>query len=100
MLTAGSDVAMPWVTPGVSFHRELELLVESGIPIDDVLTIATANGAKALKLSERTGSIEAGKDADLVLLRGNPIENISNTRSIEHVVLDGQVLNPSQLLGQ
>ena len=84
----------------MSFHRELELLVESGISVADVLTIATANGAKALKLSETTGSIEAGKDADLVLLRENPLEDISNTRSIERVVLDGRVLSPSELLGQ
>ena len=100
LITAGSDVAMPWITPGVSFHRELELLVESGIPVADVLTIATANGAKALNLSEKTGTVEEGKDADLVLLRANPLEDISNTRSIEHVVLDGQVLNPSELLDE
>ena len=97
-LTAGSDVGMPWVTPGVSFHRELELLAESGIPAIDVLTIATTNGAKAMGLADKTGAVEVGKDADLVLLRENPLENISNTRSIERVLVDGRVLSPSELL--
>lgn len=52
MLAAGSDTPNAWVIPGESLHRELELLVDAGIQTEDVLQIATRNGAKALGLQD------------------------------------------------
>jgi len=89
-LTAGSDVSMPWVVPGTSFHRELNLLNQSGIPAADVLVLATRNGAEALGVLDETGTIEPGKSADLVVLDRDPILDINNTRSIEFVMLRGK----------
>lgn len=91
LLTAGSDVSMPWVVPGVSLHRELYLLNSAGIPTRDVLVIATRNGAEALGILDETGTIEAGKSADLVVLGRDPIANIENTRTIEFVMFRGEV---------
>jgi len=97
-LAAGTDVGMPWITPGVSFHRELELLVQAGISPMQVLAIATKNGAEGLRASTRFGTIAPGMLADLVVLRENPIQDIRNTRSIEAVYKEGQRFDPGSLL--
>jgi len=99
LLTAGTDYMNPWMTPGVAFHRELELLVSAGIPPLDVLRIATRNGAEALGILQEAGTIEAGKRADLVVLTADPLAAIANTRKIERVFLKGRPFEPGQLLG-
>ncbi len=98
-ITAGSDIFMPWLTPGVSLHRELELLVEAGISPRDVLSIATRNGAEAVGMLSEIGTIEEGKLADLVVLTEDPIEDIRNTRSIEAVYKSGKRYAPEALMG-
>lgn len=98
LLTAGSDLLNPWMTPGVSLHRELELLVSTGITPAEVLSIATRNGAKALGIEEVTGTIEVGKRADIIVLKADPTVSISNTRKIEHVFLAGKHYKPGALL--
>jgi len=98
MLTTGSDATNGWVIPGESLHQEFELLVEAGIPPAAVLTMATWNGARALGIEEEAGSVEAGKRADLVILRANPLESIANMRSIRFVVLGGRVYRPEDLI--
>jgi hypothetical protein len=100
LLTTGSDLAAPWITPGVSLHHEMELLVRAGIPPLDVLTIATANGAKALGILAEVGTIEEGKRADLVVLAADPMKDIRNTRNVDYVFLAGKRLEPHQLLGR
>ena len=96
-LAVGTDVGMPWITPGVSFHREMELLVEAGIAPADVLVLATRNGAEAMQVDDERGTIQPGKLADLVVLRDSPLEAISNTRSIEAVYKGGQRLGTQTL---
>jgi len=97
-IVSGTDVGMPWINPGVSLHRELELLVEAGIAPLDVVTIATRNGAEDLGALSELGTVEPGKVADLVVLRSNPLESISNTRSIEAVYHAGTRYDPESLL--
>lgn len=97
-LSAGTDHILAWITPGAAFHRELELMVKAGIPELDVLTIATRNGAANLGILDKTGTIEEGKLADLIILSKNPILDIKNTRSIETVIKQGQVFKPKDLL--
>jgi imidazolonepropionase-like amidohydrolase len=82
MLSAGSDLASPWVIPGVGYHQELALLVSAGLSPSEVLRIATRNGARALGLEKEIGTIEPGKRADLLVLEGDPIASIANTRRI------------------
>jgi len=77
---------------GDSFHRELELLVMTGIPSRDVLRIATLNGAIALGMDDELGSIKARKRADLVVLGADPYTDIRNTRAIHFVVRNGSVV--------
>jgi imidazolonepropionase-like amidohydrolase len=91
-LTAGTDTPFPWIVPGVSFHEELRLLVEAGIPAAAVIRMATINAGLALK--QNIGSVEAGKDADLVVLGANPLESVQNTERIEMVIKGGQIYRP------
>ena len=81
-----------------SAHRELALFVKSGIPEAAVLRFATANAARALKVDGELGTIEAGKIADLVILRGNPLEDIRNTRNARVVFKDGVAYDPAELM--
>ncbi len=97
-LTAGTDANNPWIVAGPSWHRELEIYADAGLDPADILRIGTLNGAKALALEDEIGTIEVGKAADLVLLRENPLEDITATHSIEWVMQAGRLLQPAELL--
>lgn len=94
-LAAGSRAPFGRFPAGASFHRELELLSEAGIPNREVLRIATANGAVALGILHEAGTIELGKRADMVLLGGDPLRDIRNTRDISWVMLDAKLYRPA-----
>jgi imidazolonepropionase-like amidohydrolase len=96
-ILAGTDAPMPLVYPGFALHKELELLVESGLTPADALRAATIGPAEFLGLSANSGSIAVGKRADLVLLDDNPLLQISNARRIRAVVLDGHVFQRADL---
>ncbi|MEK9135468.1 MAG: amidohydrolase family protein [Patescibacteria group bacterium] len=91
-ILAGSDTPNPFVIPGVSLLEELELLVDSGLKSYQALEAATYNAALSLDALLDFGTIEEGKIANLVLLRKNPLKNISNIRSIKGVILNGTYL--------
>ena len=97
-LLAGTDAAEPYVPPGFSLHQELEMLVESGLPPAAAIRSATLNNAKAVGQDDRLGTIAPGKIADLILLDANPLERISHTRRIEHVIKGGRLCDPKVLL--
>jgi cytosine/adenosine deaminase-related metal-dependent hydrolase len=77
------------VIPGISFHQELALLAEAGIPPRDILRIATHNGAEALGILGDAGTLEPGKRADVIVLSADPLADIRNTRGIEKVMQGG-----------
>ncbi|MDE0661179.1 MAG: amidohydrolase family protein [Gammaproteobacteria bacterium] len=87
-ILAGTDAANPGVTHGASLHRELELLASAGIPNAEVLRTATSNAAEAFRLHDR-GRIAAGKKADLVLVRGDPLQDLATTKDIVAIWKDG-----------
>jgi imidazolonepropionase-like amidohydrolase len=97
-LTAGSDLASPWVIPGAGYHQELELLVSAGLSPSEVLRMATSNGARALGLEAEIGTVEPGKRADLVVLEADPTLAIANTRRIRWVMHGGALHRPAELL--
>jgi imidazolonepropionase-like amidohydrolase len=84
--------------PGFAYHRELLAMTYAGIPPAAVLKAATINGAKALGVEENLGSIEVGKFADLVVVNGNPLDDIKVARDIRFVIRDGVVHDPKALL--
>jgi imidazolonepropionase-like amidohydrolase len=81
-----------------SVHRELHVLVLAGIPAAATLRIATINPARALRVADRLGTIEPGKLADLVVVRGNPLADIRSTRNVRQVVKHGAVYDSRALL--
>jgi imidazolonepropionase-like amidohydrolase len=93
-LLAGSDFtdAGHGVRPGVDLHHELAMLVEAGLTTREALQCATIQPARFLGMQDSLGTIEAGKRADLVLLDANPLENINNSRTIDAVILGGQLV--------
>lgn len=91
-LLAGTDVGNPFVYPGFSLHDELALLVRAGLPPAAALRAATLEPARYLGAADTLGSIAVGKRADLVLLAGDPLADIANTRRIRGVVARGRYL--------
>lgn len=90
-LLVGTDAPEPYVVPGASLHQEMELMVESGVPPAAVLAAATLGNARALKQENLIGSLEAGKEADIVILDHDPLADIRRTRSIHAVIRSGRI---------
>jgi imidazolonepropionase-like amidohydrolase len=96
-LLAGTDAMNPECFPGFGLHEELALLVDAGLPPLAALQTATRNAAEFMGQLDRTGTVEVGKSADLVLLDKNPLDDIRNTRAIQAIVLKGKVIPRSGL---
>lgn len=95
---AGTDTPPGvYVFPGFSLHQELQRFVAAGFTPVEALQTATLNPAKFLGMSDRLGTIEKGKLADMVLLDANPLEDIRNTRKIAGVVVNGRYLSRAEL---
>lgn len=80
-----------------TIHRELEVYAEAGIPNAAVLKMATLDSARVVGVDDRTGSIEVGKDSDLILVDGNPLEDISTIRRATLVMKGNTVYRPDEL---
>ncbi len=83
--------------PGYNGFWEMKLMYESGVPLDMILASATINNARVFKLDSLIGSIEAGKKANMLLLTGDPLEDIQAYDQIELVILDGKVIERASL---
>jgi imidazolonepropionase-like amidohydrolase len=94
-IVAGSDTGLI----GYGIDRELELYVQAGLPSIAAIQTATLGAARAMKLDRDSGSVEVGKRADLMLVEGNPLANISDLRRVVKVVRAGQLYD-SQALGR
>lgn len=98
LLIAGPDpTGNGGVLPGFGDQRELQLLVEAGFTPVEAIRIGTANGARYLGRLDRIGTIEAGKQADLVVLKGDPTRRIADVENVEIVFKDGVGFDPAKL---
>jgi hypothetical protein len=99
LLLAGPDpTGNGGVIPGFGDQREIELLVEAGFARVEAIRIATLNGATFLGLQDRIGSIAPGKDADLIIVKGNPAAKISDVEKVVTVFKDGTGYDSARLL--
>jgi imidazolonepropionase-like amidohydrolase len=96
-LLLGSDAPQVWNVPGFSIHRELGTYVAAGLTPYQALATGTRNVAAYAGTSDRTGTVEAGKRADLVLLEANPLQDIANTSRIAGVVLGGRWISKAEI---
>ena len=92
-VVAGTDMGFP----GYSLHRELELYVQSGLTPMQAIQTASIIPAQVMKMDKLTGSIKAGKQADLLILDADPLTGISNIRKVNTVIKEGQVYDPRVL---
>lgn len=95
-LLAGTDFSGRHV-PGAVLHAELALLQQDGIPAADVLRMATINPARYLDATDSSGTVAAGRVADLVVLRANPLADVRNVAAIEMVMTRGHLLRRTGL---
>ena len=99
LLVVGTDEPVyTTLLPGFAYHRELLAMVHAGLPEAAVLRAATINGARALGIEGRLGSIEPGKLADLFIVRGNPLDDIKLARDVRLVIKAGHLYSPEMLL--
>jgi len=99
VLLAGTDpTGSGGVVPGFADQRQLELLVEEGFSPVEAISIATLNGARYLGRDARIGSIAAGKQADLVVVLGDPTKTIADVRRVETVFREGVGYDPQKLV--
>ncbi len=92
-IVAGTDQTFP----GFSVPRELELYVQSGLTPADAIQTATIIPARVLNLDKTSGSVEEGKNADLIIVDGDPLKNIRDIRKVTTVIKAGHIYNPHQL---
>jgi len=99
LLIAGTDpTGSGGVIPGYSNQRQVELLVEEGFTPLEAIQVVTMNGAKYLGQERRIGSIAVNKQADLVIVNGNPAVNIADIRNVETVFKQGVGFDPAKLI--
>jgi imidazolonepropionase-like amidohydrolase len=92
-VVAGTDMGFP----GTSLARELELYVQGGLTPMQALQTATIAPARAMQAEQRAGSLDVGKQADVIIIDGNPLQQIRDLRRVQLVVKNGQVYEPAQM---
>jgi imidazolonepropionase-like amidohydrolase/ABC-type multidrug transport system permease subunit len=100
MLVTGSDAGNPLVLHGPTIEREVELWVEAGLPAEVALQAATYNAARLLRASDRIGLIQEGREANLLLVDGNPLKDIKQIESVQAVFLKGGRIDRAGLFDQ
>lgn len=98
LLMAGTDPSVNGVIPGFADQREVELLVEGGFRPEEAIRICSLNAATYLGRADRVGSIAAGKQADLVVIAGDPAARIGDIRNVDTVFKQGVGYDPEKLI--
>ncbi len=93
-LAVGTDSGTGFAPMGLVTHKEVEAFVDAGLSPMEALVAGTRGSAEWAGVSDRLGTLEAGKLADMLILEENPLVNIRNTRKIVKIILGGRVLEP------
>ncbi|MBP2648775.1 MAG: amidohydrolase [Gemmatimonadetes bacterium] len=92
-IVAGTDLTVP----GYSLHREMELYVQAGFTPMEAIQSATSVPARAMGLEQESGTLQPGMRADVLVVNGNPLERISDTRNVRFVIAGGRYFDPAPL---
>ena len=98
IVAAGTDAGNIGTLHGPAIHREFELMAEAGLTPREILIDATRNAALVFAPEPETGTIEAGKFADFLILDADPLADVANLRHIHRVVKGGVTLDPAEIL--
>lgn len=96
-IATATDAGNPMTLHGPSIYGEMELMEEAGLDPAEIITLSTRNGAIAMGLGEETGTLEAGKAADLIVLAEDPRDSASAFRSLTHVMRMGDLKSQADL---
>jgi hypothetical protein len=96
-LMTGTDAIIPGIVPGFAVHRELKELVEVGLTPFEALRTSTTAPFEYLGEIDKAGTIEVGKNSDLVLLEENPLEDISGTSKVAGVLMRGRWIGKDEI---
>ncbi len=96
-LLLGTDMGVRYVIAGFSIHEELQRFVDSGLTPYEAIKTGTYNAGKFMKKLNQFGTVEKGKEADLILIRGNPLENVANIKNPLGVMAKGRWYPQSML---
>src|SRR5207249_11469889 len=99
-LVAGSDAGNPLVFHGPTIQHELALWVAAGIPPAAALQAATSNAARLLRADSRIGLVASGRDADLLVVDGNPLTDITALERVSMVVFKGERIRRAALFSE
>ena len=97
LIAGGSDFPFPSLWAGEAMHRELELMVMAGIPPLEAIKACTHNASIILEDSDEYGSLQEGLVADILIVEGNPAENISDSRNVRYVFSQGRQVDRESL---
>jgi imidazolonepropionase-like amidohydrolase len=97
LIATGTDAPYPGVFQGEGLHHELELMVEAGWKPLEAIRASTYDAARLMKAENEWGTLQAGRRATLLIIAGNPVERISDTRKIETVIQDGKIVDRTAL---
>lgn len=100
MLVTGSDAGNFLVMHGPTVQHEIELWVAAGVPPEVALQAATANAAKLLRADARIGTVEKGKEATLLIVDGNPLQDVRALSAVSIVLMKGERVIRSELFKQ
>jgi imidazolonepropionase-like amidohydrolase len=97
-IAVGTDAGNPGTLHGPSIYEEMEAMQQAGIPAQDIIPMATRNGARAMQRGNDFGTLEAGKFANLIILEENPAKDIANMRSITQTMIKGKLMKISNIV--
>ncbi len=92
-VVAGTDQTVP----GHSLHREIELYVQAGFTPMEAIQAATIVSARAMGIEKESGTVEKGKRGDVILVNGNPLDDIHQLRNVEYVITNGTMFHTAEL---
>ncbi|MBO6621775.1 MAG: amidohydrolase family protein [Balneola sp.] len=97
-VVVGTDAGNPGTLHGVSIYDEMEAMQSAGISPEDMIVIATKNGAESMRRGDDFGTLEKGKFANLIILNSDPSQDISNMRSITHTMIKGTLMKVDEIV--
>jgi imidazolonepropionase-like amidohydrolase len=96
-MTIGTDLANPFVAPGLALSREMVLHQQAGIPAAEVIRMATSDAARSLGLEDRIGAIRPGMEADVLFIAADPRPDLAQLANVSSVLNDGVLLSSEEL---